>query len=196
MEIDEQQWFEAARQGQLWGVERLIERYQRLIRWRLMRLVPAEAVDDVAQEVFLQLARQIQNGALDQVRSVAAWLVVVARNQAISHLRAQQRRAEGLLKYQQVLGEQTAAIEVPDDPSEAAVYAEKLAALQLCLELLQPKYREITDRYYGQGQAADVIAVQTAKTAGAVRMILMRIRRSLAKCIRKRLKLQSPGESE
>ncbi|MBL8890896.1 MAG: sigma-70 family RNA polymerase sigma factor [Planctomycetaceae bacterium] len=184
----------------------LVRRYQRLVRWRLARLVPDHHVDDLAQEVFVDLAKALRGplgsenrppsaDANDRVAvgSLAAWLVAVARRKAANHFRSTQRY-EGLLnRYQQQRSENTREGETLLEQDSDSSSGNQLVALAECLELLQPKYREIVDGYYAQGQSAEVLAVHTARTPGAIRMILMRIRRSLAKCISRKRTNESPG---
>lgn len=186
----------------------LVRRYQRLVRWRLARLVPDHNVDDLAQEVFVDLAKTLR-GTLGTeysadpaaenervaVDSLAAWLMAVARRKAANHFRSTQRY-EGLLnKYQQQRADTTRDGHTMTEQDSDSSSGNQLVALAECLELLQPKYREIVDGYYAHGQSAEVLAVQTARTPGAIRMILMRIRRSLAKCISRKRSSESPGSN-
>lgn len=206
MEAAEHELLEAAGNGDRAAFAELVRRYQRLVRWRLARLVPADQVDDLAQDIFVDLAKTLQTGgklasglaterptnSSTTIASLAAWLVAVARRKAANFFRATQRYDQLLAKYQHIVGNTSAErmmLTAGAEPNESA----QLEALAGCLELLQPKYREIVDGYYAHGQSAEVLAVHTARTPGAIRMILMRIRRSLAKCISRRQELESSG---
>ncbi len=174
----------------------LVGRYQRLVRWRISRILPAQQVDDVAQDVFVRLATVLRDPRAQPIQSLGVWLVTIARNLAVTNLRATQQRSHMLVKYQQSLSgldlhSSLNAAEANTDNDFDSLYAQRLEALAQCVEKLQPKYREILECYYGQGQAAEVIAVQAGRSPGAVRMILMRIRRSLAKCIRKHQRIET-----
>lgn len=206
MEAAEHELLEAAGNGDRAAFAELVRRYQRLVRWRLARLVPADQVDDLAQDIFVDLAKTLQTGSKlasspatecptsssTTIASLAAWLVAVARRKAANFFRATQRYDQLLAKYQQNVGDSSAErmmLTTDAEPNEST----QLEALAACLELLQPKYREIVDGYYAHGQSAEVLAVHTARTPGAIRMILMRIRRSLAKCISRRQEPESSG---
>lgn len=64
-------------------------------------------------------------------------------------------------------------------------------ALQACLESLPPKSREMVQlRYFEELEMAE-IAARVESTAGAVRAALLRIRRELLACVKRRL--QSTG---
>jgi DNA-directed RNA polymerase specialized sigma24 family protein len=219
----------AAGQGDGSAFAELVRRYQRLVRWRLTRLVPEHQVDDLAQEVFVDLAKTLQGTSrwtsrpLDSacpsdsatntsnssvvesansdsaavrevsVTSLAAWLVAVSRRKAANYFRASQRYENLLFKYQRHQFESSAAGGTMLVEGGEIAPSVELTALADCLERLQPKYREIVDGYYAHGQSAEVLAVHMARTPGAIRMILMRIRRSLAKCIARKQSTESSG---
>lgn len=208
VEAAEHELLEAAGNGDRAAFAELVRRYQRLVRWRLARLVPADQVDDLAQDIFVDLAKTLQTGAKlgsspatecsasssssTTIASLAAWLIAVARRKAANFFRATQRYDQLLAKYQQNVGNSSTERMLLTDGAEP-IESTQLEALAGCLELLQPKYREIVDGYYAHGHSAEVLAVQTARTPGAIRMILMRIRRSLAKCISRRQEPESSG---
>jgi len=215
MEAADHELLRAAGNGDRVAFAELVQRYQRLVRWRLARLVPADQVDDLAQDVFVDLAKSLPSGTQPTsekgptgenwpaddgsqpipsraITSLAAWLVAVARRKAANFFRATQRYDHLLANYHERLGNSSVErllLTEGTEPDESM----QLDALAECLELLQPKYREIVDGYYAHGQSAEVLAVHTARTAGAIRMILMRIRRSLGKCISRRQESKSSG---
>ena len=69
----------------------LYERHASAVRWRLVQVVRDEAAaDDLLQETFLRLwtrAEQWQGTG-----SVAGWLMRIATNLALNHLRSKRRR--------------------------------------------------------------------------------------------------------
>jgi RNA polymerase sigma factor (sigma-70 family) len=184
----------AVRRGEGAAFAEIVERYQRLVRWRLALLVPADMVDDLAQEVFVRLAEACRDPATPLIQSMAGWLVVVARREAANYFRQVQRRESLLQKYLgRFFGDPTGDGLVQTTRWVGPQPSAHLEALEECLQMLQPKYREVVDGYYLQGQSAELLAVQTARTPAAIRMILMRIRRSLGKCIQSRLKRPDAG---
>ena len=200
MEAVDHELLEAAARGDHAAFAELVRRYQRLVRWRLARLVPVDQVDDLAQDVFLDLAKTIQSRSVAGNLSAAihvslpAWLVAVARRKAVNYFRASQRYDHLLVGYQQRLGGEVAEQTLLTESSEV-MEATPLKVLAECLDRLQPKYREIVDGYYAHGQSAEVLAAHTGRTPGAIRMILMRVRRSLAKCMARRTATPSPGSN-
>jgi RNA polymerase sigma-70 factor, ECF subfamily len=65
--------------------------------------------------------------------------------------------------------------------------AAELAALRECLQRLPPASGEIVRDHYFDNHTAEEIAGRQGKRGGAVRMLLLRIRRGLAECVRRRL---------
>ena len=71
-------------------------RYQPVIRaWCRRRGLKDDAADDVTQNVFLALARQMQTFAYDPASSFRAWLSVVTRRACSEWCRQQRRQACG-----------------------------------------------------------------------------------------------------
>jgi RNA polymerase sigma-70 factor (ECF subfamily) len=70
------------------------------------------------------------------------------------------------------------------DPFHTNDAAEELDALRDCMTRLNERQRWLVDSFYFQKHSAEVIAGECSLTPGAVRMLLMRIRRQLAECIR------------
>lgn len=80
----EERWALEARQGSRSALEELHRRFEPRIRKICRSMIPAEA-EDVAQEVFLRMCREI--GRYDPSRRFKAWIFAVARNVVVDHLR-------------------------------------------------------------------------------------------------------------
>jgi len=85
-----------------------VERYQRLVRWRLARWVPRQDVDDLALDVFRAWHRSLETGAGATAtfgrgsrgrKRVQAWLLGQARERARQHVRALQGSDSGRIDY-------------------------------------------------------------------------------------------------
>lgn len=85
-----------------------VERYQRLVRWRLARWVPRQDVDDLALDVFRAWQRSLETGEGAAATSgrgsrgckrVQAWLLGEARERARQHVRALQGSDSGRIDY-------------------------------------------------------------------------------------------------
>src|SRR6185295_16932720 len=69
----------------------LVRLYQAKVRCYLGRFVRgADAVEDLAQETFISAYRSV--GSYRQQASLALWLLGIARNLALKHLREEHRR--------------------------------------------------------------------------------------------------------
>jgi RNA polymerase sigma-70 factor (ECF subfamily) len=145
---------------------------------------PATA-DDLAQEVFLAA---FQN--LSTCRSAAGlrgWLLGIARNLAVQHVRSETRRRareRGPLAAQLA---QWRIEQLEQDPEDGREHERRLAALRGCVERLPPDSRRIVDEHYFRRQSAESIAQREGRSAGSVRMLLLRVRKTLADCMRKKL---------
>ena len=142
---------------------------------------PAEA-DDVAQEIFVQVYRGLSSFRGDS--SVRTWILGIARNQIRLHIRNEgrrRRRSETIVPPE--LLESSAATE-DVDPFQTSDAVEELDALRDCVTKLNERQRWFVESFYFLKHSAEMIASEASLTPGAVRMLLMRIRKQLAECIR------------
>ena len=151
----------------------------------------AEA-DEVAQEVFVQVYQSMENYRHEG--SLRAWVLAIARNQVLLHLRNETRRKRltGFAMPPELL--EVSAATSNADPLQREAADAQLHALQDCLRHLGDRSRAMVEAFYFQGQSAESIAAETGKNAGAIRMMLMRIRKQLGKCIRSKLSFED-GEN-
>lgn len=73
------------------------------VRRYLQGLVGHDDADDVLQRVFYEVWRH--NGRYDPTRSLAAWVLGIARKRAIDHLRRRRNMAVPLEDLEEVVGE-------------------------------------------------------------------------------------------
>ena len=134
--------------------------------------------EDVVQQVALTVARRFDE--FDTSRPFLAWALWLAKSRIIDHYRqqARQRRlfSEGLL-------DRLAAALV----SQQAEMPARQAALELCLERLPEKSRRLLTLRYAEDASVADLATAVQSTAGAVRVMLFRIRDLLSQCIEKQL---------
>ena len=158
------------------------------------------AVDDVAQEVFVQVYR-----SLDQFAGrspLKAWIFGIARNCVGTWFRQQNRqiRFRSLdldLDLAQFHWQKSDAAQKIDTESVAGVDSDtetQLATLRSCLAKLKPPQRALVQQFYFEQVTAESIAQQHGRGAGAIRMALLRIREALAKCVRQQLARRSTHE--
>ena len=93
-----------------------------------------DVADDLAQEVWLRLARNA--GGLAPDTRLGAWLFTVARNLHVSHWRATQVSA-------QLVGGLLPPPVVPASPFELAAEGQTASRVERAMASLSPPYREI-----------------------------------------------------
>jgi len=177
---------ERVRAGSEEASAELLRRHQAQVRAYLTRFVrDREMVRDLAQETFLAAYRH-----LDSWRGEAPlrlWLLSIARNQALMHLREEARRHARRAASLEAAAASWMSERIGKDDSGPDRHEGELAALQACLKGLAPASAEIVNQYYfGRHSAAD-IARDTGKRETAIWMALSRIRQVLRQCIESRV---------
>ena len=137
----------------------------RVLNFFRYRLGNTADVEDLTARTFEKAWRARHRYRRD-VAGFSTWLLTIARNVAIDHLRARQR-------YEPL--EVAAAVPSPDDTPEQRVMqqseAQRLAAL---LATLEPRQRELIARKYGAGRTNRAIAHATGLGESNVGTLLHR----------------------
>lgn len=141
-------------------------------------------VDDLAQETFLQLYRNMEKIPDDVPPEL--WVKGIAKNVCLNHLRKLARRGR-LHRHAlaEILANTTTSLERKSSQDALG------AALEDCLSKLPPERRELLDWRYAQELTSDTIAEKTESTPEAVRVVLHRTRAGLRDCIAQKLARQS-----
>ena len=160
--------------------EKIVRRYHGDVRMFVSKWIPCPAAaDDIAQDVFIAAYENLNR--FDEQRSLRAWLIGIAKNKVKLYLRSQARRQNremALFQRQiQTWKAQKLDTELLADTSEQD-------SLNRCLEKLAPESRLLIERHYFDGETLESIASESNRSGGSLRMMLMRIRKVLAKCIR------------
>lgn len=159
-------------------VRQLTENQNRIYGYVYSLLGDHSQAADVVQEANVVLWRKI--GEFESGKPFLPWAFAVARFQVLAHLR-DRKRDKVLLD-----GSLVELIGV-----EAEQHAERIdgvrEALRPCLEALPPVSREMIHRRYTQQESIEQVARAFDRTSAATKVALMRIRRSLADCIQKRV---------
>jgi len=190
----ETELLEKARENPREAFESVLRLYQADVRVLMRRHFGNSAeADEVAQEVFVHVYQSMAK--FRQEGSLRAWVLAIARNQILLHLRNETRRKRltGFTVPPELL--EVGATTSDADPFQHETAATQLLALQDCLQRLGDAPRALVEAFYFQGQPAESIATKTGKNPGAIRMMLMRIRKQLGKCIRGKLSLEDRGNS-
>lgn len=178
----------AAAAGSADAFAALVERHQDQVYRLVLRMVrdPGTA-EDIAQETFLKAYRAL--GSYDPHWKLGSWLLKIAHNATIDHLRRQRLDTRPL---------ETAADD--DAPSLLDLLAddsdpgpEALARgralyrdLRAAVDALEPAYRELVLLRFAEGLAYQDIAEVTGLPLGTVKVRLHRGRKRLAEAIASR----------
>jgi RNA polymerase sigma-70 factor (ECF subfamily) len=193
LDASEKTLLERAVHGDVEAFSELVRSHYPVIRVYLgAQIHDHGALDDLAQDVFLRAFRGL--GALRQHVAFRAWLVGIARNRALEHLRERMRLDNALRsRFDQLLDEaQIAFLESEDDDARRGV---DLEALRRCLARLPPGSARLVEEHYFKGRTIASLAVEGQKSAGSVRMTLLRLRESLRECIRRNAAEAEGGSS-
>ncbi len=170
-----------ARDGSHEAFGELVRTYQGAVRSYLCRFLRGtEAVDDLAQEVFLVAFRR-----LNEYRGEAPfqhWLLGIARNQALVYMRGEVRRRQRERRAFEAAITQWQTEQL-DALADAEEHENTVNALRDCIDQLPTASRGVLDRFYFQNQSSESIARELDKKNGAIRMMLLRIRQALGKCV-------------
>jgi RNA polymerase sigma-70 factor (ECF subfamily) len=174
---------EQARAGSREAFARILDRHQAHVRAFLGRYVGhPDVVDDLAQETFLSAYRSLETYKRESPLRI--WLLGIARNRALVHLRDEGRRRahEGGSLAAALAGWLAGRIE--SKPGSVASLEGQVSALRTCIERLPEKSAGLVRDFYFKGLSAAQIARDTGRREGAVWVTLMRIREALRNCIR------------
>ena len=175
----DEELMQRARDGSLDAFGQLVQTHQRTVRAFVVRHIgDLHTADELAQEIFIAGFRSIER--FQGTGSVAAWLLGIARHHVLTHLRKKSQTAPMSLD---------AALDsiqlrsLDDDPFDVEAEELRLDALRSCLQSLEAVQRDVLARFYYHDETADDIGHDLNKSAGTVRMMLLRLRKSLRHCI-------------
>ena len=142
MEKQEQQWVEAARQGDQSAFEQLVHLYEKRVLALTTRMCknPADA-EEAAQEAFLSAWQGLPFFRGDA--SFSTWLYRLASNACVDLLRREGRRQSAAGPS---LNDEEVQLEVPDtapSPQEQAERAELRQQIEAGLQALTPDHRQV-----------------------------------------------------
>ena len=159
---------------------RLLRQHDRRLAAYVHSLVPnwSEA-DDVIQETSIRLWEQFDR--FDRNADFGAWACTIAKYMVLTS-RQKSRNAHQYFR-DEVLDLMGTTISTVDDE-----VSERHEALQLCVEKLPAKGRDLLTAYYASEMSPAEVAASSGRTTGAVYTSLSRIRRQLQECIERHLR--------
>jgi len=171
----EQQWIEAARHGNQWAFEQLVNAYQRPVYNLVHRMLgdPVEA-EDAAQETFLRAYHRLES--YQPERKFSTWILSIAAHHAIDVLR---RRHFRWIPLDELPPWRWFPIQT-DEPEAAVVKSETQDQVQRLLASLPPGYRLVTILRYWYDMSYEEIAQATGLSESALKSRLHRARLKLA----------------
>jgi RNA polymerase sigma-70 factor (ECF subfamily) len=146
-----------ARTGDLDAYEALIARHTPFAHRTAVLLGAGDDAEDVLQEAFVKAFRRLRLYRGDS--PFRSWLLAIVANET-RNLHRSRRRRDGLLQRAAAL--ELAPITPPDLPADAALSAERRAALLDAIRLLDDRGREVVVCRY----LLDLSEAETAQTLG------------------------------
>ena len=144
-----------------------------LRRYVLAHVPDFHQAEDVLQEVAVVLWDRI--GEYQPDRSFQAWAFGIARNKILHSWRAPSGRMLLTGELSERFAEKLQEV-VPK-------FDRKRSLLKNCMAKLAERARSVIELRYGDGLSTEKIAETTGGSVNAVRILLCRTRRSLARCL-------------
>ena len=146
--------------------------HRRVLAFAAKRLGDSCEAEDVAQDVFLGLFRSIDR--YEGRSSLLTWIFGIAHHEVCNRFR---RRSVEAIAFEDDAHEVAAATPAADEVLDAS------RVLRRCAETLErnvsPAQCKIFALRYGEARSVESIAHETGRSAGAVRIGLLRSRRAL-----------------
>jgi RNA polymerase sigma-70 factor, ECF subfamily len=159
----------------------LYDRYSGLVYSEASRILRDKgAAEEILQDIFYQVWRTAEN--FDPQRgSLPGWLVVVARNRAISKLRRRGTSSDDELKEN--------AVACPFNLESAASQNQLLGRVRGAMQSLPEGQREAIELAYFEGMTHSEIASKTGEALGTVKTRI----RSALEVLRRAVGFTNPG---
>ncbi len=172
--------------GNLDAYAEIIRRFERPVRaWIVSRCPPGGDADDVAQKVFFEAFRRIDDYEIGT--DFRAWLFAIARFQLMAECTRLKRLTDYHSRFVPVALSRELGRRI--DQSSAAG-DERLVHLQTCLEVVDGPARTILDWRYSEECPLSDIADRTDRSVGAIKKQLFLLRQKLHECVERKLRAE------
>lgn len=159
----------------------IYEAYSRLVYWAAYRVLSdREATEDVTQNVFISVLKNMDTAASLDEPQLKGWLYRIAVNAALDHKRRSGR---------ELLSDEPVGAEVADSgatPEDEAVESSEREAVRQALRRLEEPFREPLVMFYYSGMSVAEIADALGISEGTVKSRMSRGRKQLAKILREK----------
>lgn len=134
----------------------------------------SQDVDDILQDTNLALLQK--QDAFEPSHPFLPWAKAFAKNQVMAYRKRQKRG-------NMVFDEETFALLVEDLSIRDFSAKKALEKVEGCIDLLDPKQKELVDCRFRNGNPLESIAQRRNCSVNAVSILLCRIRRALLNCL-------------
>ena len=146
------------------------------------RLLNGSDAEDLCQEVFLRAYGAI--GRYNAMTSIRPWLLGIGRNVLREHVRRVKKRKE--VAWTEL------CLELEETIEAEGLYEDVLHLLPICTLRLGESARQAITWHYMGGQKLQEIADRLEKTLGAVKVLMVRARQALRRCIQSHVSGAAP----
>jgi RNA polymerase sigma-70 factor (ECF subfamily) len=147
-----------------------------IYRYLYGRCGDASLAEDLAQDSYVRAMRAIQSSFKGGSSDFLAWMIRIARNRFLDHVKS------GRVRWEVVVDELPVTIATGNPESEALASVEG-ADLRKALSRLTDEQQEIVLMRFFQGLQIAEVAGATGRTEGAVKALQFRALRALARIL-------------
>jgi len=147
----------------------------------------AGAAEDIFQETWLKLAEAAEKGT--PIDDLGKWCRGVARNLLLHYWR--EKRSRTVVTDSRIVD--LAARAFDEQAAGGRFGPARRQALIECVSSLPGNSRELVRLKYEQGLSVDAVAERVQRPYSGILMALSRVRKALAICVEKRLRLAGEG---
>lgn len=179
VDMDEQHAIQRLKQGDIGGLEVLVNRYQtRAARTAYLIVGDPALAEDIAQEAFLRVFRSI--AGFDAGRPFEAWFLRIVVNLA---LKTAQKSIRQTTPGEEALDELLAEVETVETQVE---FNERKRQLWDAMQKLSPRQRAVIVQKYYLGMNEREMAEKSASATGTIRWLLHTARQRLLRWMKER----------
>jgi RNA polymerase sigma-70 factor, ECF subfamily len=177
---EESEWIERCLRGEERAYAQLVQRYERMVRSVVRRLIVSDAeVDDLAQAAFVTAYENLSQYNADA--RFSTWLCQIALNKCRDWLRARERRRANIDEDTDV--DRVDVGDPSDGPEFQAESKERDAQLQRALARLRASEREVIVLKYIEGHDYETVAQMLGCSVDAAKVRSLRARDALKRVL-------------